>query len=1147
MTNKLQLKSAQLLLIILTGIIGRPLAGQGHSDQPFEKYVRDIMSLSEEELLNYIPIQCPEVAVASPKIGAHMQETRKNWQWDWRKPEQVRCPVSGLVFPNEQYPMNQTVVMWNYIGEKVTLPYYEGKRPRGDLRGNPHPERYFFNAAIDNAKYQWITLQMRELENAYRATHNPAYARRGILVLDAFAHRYSHYLLHRGRGINNYYVSTGGPCMVDGKLKGTPEDDLPYGWTDSRLGKWWADEIEFSFVNMYAAIKDSEVWSAVSREKGYDVRKHVLDNLLRAMVDFIMDISWDRHFSNNLVVFDRIAAVGRAIDEPAYVHLAYYFLSRVIYDYDKHGPHNAGYTFDLHHPEGNQGHYGVVKGIWKVFKAIEGYNDPCGYVDGLTGKHLDNVTLEKDIPLFNAMVYVPEAYALPDGRINPLNDSMGWTGLRRNNMFYGKPLEASRCRLLPGLGHAVLGDGRGPKQTQVQLQFSEQGANHCHLDCLSLVWYAHQHDMSGDIGYQRNKLRNWASSTLSHNTVVVNRTAQQGGDTFGNVQMFVDDLPGLSAIQVDGTKAYAHQDVRLYRRTVVLNTIDPATPYFVDIFEVEGGQVHDYAMHGSVLGDMTGSSSLPLQRMEEQYPLLEKGERWVEPRGMGRFNLYGLFRNVAAGPLARNGFVDMTYKGNPSVGTRIHFLAQPEATLYLGQTPALRNAGHYQDDEVYNWWMPHLIARRKNDNYTKSTFIAVYDLYQDGPKITSINRIPVRGDGLALKIALGVREDVLLFAPEGPTILSAGSITMDGIMGLFVSEGRKTDAYLIGGKQLTDNKITTKAVHDNLSGMILGGQRKYDGDETDAFICDAELPEGNALHGRWMIVTHGEPVKSKLPTMHAYQIDRVENRNGRTIIHLLHDHGLKFTRDGVEELFSKWRSFKGHSRFIIHARATTAEQAVIQPNTGPWDSMKMQRFIPFMDDMEVTLKDKGNGTLHYTLDGSDPDAGSAVYRKPIVLNKSATVKAVVVNPKSSLQPRIAGQKFQRAMEPVPTRNVKPGLRCKDIRKGEVRSQGVADTFAAGSEDERHYSGFIWAPHDGIYTFYAQAPHGCLLTIGNWTVIDSRNQGPYREWECRLALRKGLHPISLINIGSGDTDLSISWSGPGIPKKLIPGNVLLHGD
>ena len=97
--------------------------------------------------------------------------------------------------------------------------------------------------------------------------------------------------------------------------------------------------------------------------------------------------------------------------------------------------------------------------------------------------------------------------------------------------------------------------------------------------------------------YQRNKLRFWSASTMSHNTVVVDRSDQKGGKPVGNL-LFFEALPGLSMVQVDSTAFYKHAGVTRYRRTVIHNTVETDRPYFVDVFEVAGGKVHCHQTFG---------------------------------------------------------------------------------------------------------------------------------------------------------------------------------------------------------------------------------------------------------------------------------------------------------------------------------------------------------------------------------------------------------------------------------------------------------------------------------------------------------------------------------------------------------------------
>jgi hypothetical protein len=319
----------------------------------------------------------------------------------------------------------------------------------------------------------------------------------------------------------------------------------------------------------------------------------------------------------------------------------------------------------------------------------------------------------------------------------------------------------------------------------------------------SLARDGHGREMSGDIGYQRNSLRHWASCTLSHNTVVVDRSNQNGTDGFGNLLLYEPNLPGMSLIRLEGRKSYSEFKLKRYRRTVILNTMDIDAPYFVDVFEVEGGQSHDYAIHGSVLGDMVGDSSLPMAPSDHERILLESGQVWKAPEGMGPFDEYGLFIKGKSTRTTQGFWVDFTYPALPSVGTRIHVLRDEQTEIVLAQTPALRKAGHYKESRIYDWWMPHLVARRQGADGLKSMFVAVYDMYREGAKVKSAKRLDAGAGAVALNIDMGNRTDILLLSLDGPATISAGGVTMTGKVGVVSRASDKSAARLICGTALS--------------------------------------------------------------------------------------------------------------------------------------------------------------------------------------------------------------------------------------------------------------------------------------------------------------------------------------------------------
>ncbi|MHC4199620.1 MAG: PA14 domain-containing protein, partial [Planctomycetota bacterium] len=812
------------------------------------------------------------------------------------------------VHPNPKFAPDKTAYFTNLYGKRIARRYYRGPKPEGDLRGNRHGERYFFEGALDDQKFRWVRRAINDLANAYRSTNREKYARRALFLLDAFGHKYRHYLSHEGRGINGYYINTKKRernAADNGWV--TDEREAPFSWSAGRLLKWWGGEMLRDVIPAYAALRKSRAMEALSKEKGYDVAKHIDDHVLREMADYVLLIPWKSHMANNLSnMFVQLAEIGATVGEPEYVHKVYKYCNTVMESYEKeHG--RAGYSYDLHNSEGAQGHYGVMSRIHSVFKSIEGYSDPEGYVGREDGLHFDDLSLDEVMPLFDASIYAPEAYCLPNGALSPTHDTVGYhpTG-RRGTQLTIAPLTESRNRLLPGFGHAVLGAGKGERQSQVHLRFSTQDANHTHHDNLGLVWFAHGRELSGDIGYQRNKLRFWSASTMSHNTVVVDRSEQKGSKPVGNL-LFFEALPGLSMVQVDSTSFYKHAGVTRYRRTVIHNTAETDRPYFVDVFEVAGGKVHDYAIHGSVLGDQVGASSL---RLESTPKVLSKDG-----------NTYKLFRNVISAPAEGDYSVTFTDKGDRRVGTRIHLFGDPAATVLLGESPALRPVGHYSDKDVLKYGMPHLIVRR--DDGSPSVFAAVYDMFGDGPQIAKVERLTGGEGELALRIVFtGGRTDTVLLSLTGPRRMSRAGVAMNGTLGCVVSMKGKTELHLIEGTELeaAGNRLEQDAAA--FAGHVTGGERVHSGGAANCFVTDASLPEERALDGKWLILEHGDG-----ETTNGHQIDRVERNGGACVIHLKRDHGMTFANGVATERLSPWREFAKPERFVIRRSLSTVPDA----------------------------------------------------------------------------------------------------------------------------------------------------------------------------------------------------------------------------
>lgn len=78
-----------------------------------------------------------------------------------------------------------------------------------------------------------------------------------------------------------------------------------------------------------------------------------------------------------------------------------------------------------------------------------------------------------------------------------------------------------------------------------------------------------------------------------------------------------------------------------------------------------------------------------------------------------------------------------------------------------------------------------------------------------------------------------------------------------------------------------------------------------------------------------------------------------------------------------------------------------------------------------------------------------------------------------------------------------------------------------------------FSGYIYAPVDGVYTFSTRSDDGSLLKIGDQTVVD--NDGSHSDIRAvgRIALKKGYHPYELLYFEDYEGQhLSLNWIIPG---------------
>jgi hypothetical protein len=579
----------------------------------------------------------------------------------------------------------------------------EARNPRGELQRYPYWEnaqgyRYFFSAKRDDEVRAYLAEQTRSLAYLYAATRKVEYARRAHLLLDRFAQVFPGWCYHFDYPFRQKEI-------FDGAV--SPDKFLP-GMRTARW-TWWAyNDMPGPLLDAYDQIRDAGVLSPESKARiERDLFRNVAEQLLGNPEAYsnMSPRAW-----GNLIRVGRIVGEPRYVDEPV-SRIGKMLRERFFYDgsWSEGAPSYARQTV------------GSLQNVLSL----------------LPGEH----------PLPSELREAERALALmrlPDGRHVTVHDTWSTDS--------NEPLERSASFLLPALGHAALAGGAGARQWQAHLTWSG-GYGHEHADALSLLLWTRGREALSDIGYTHTRYRSWTLATAAHNTVAIDERNQETRATDGALRYFDVSHARVQTVSVDNERAYAGV-AKKFRRTLI--AVDEK--YLVDWFEVEGGKIHDYFLHGDT--DRAGTVALP----EAGSPVAPPAG-WTPTRNEGdtaRIRTpgyaYGFLRDQREMRVARGGFVPVAMPE----GVRVHFLAEAGDRLYAGTNPSIRGAGE-DDAELEKFRRGFFRARREGG---RSVFAAVIEIE---PGVSAVERTP-RG----VRVRIGGRTDEVEIDDAGVRVPSLG-------------------------------------------------------------------------------------------------------------------------------------------------------------------------------------------------------------------------------------------------------------------------------------------------------------------------------------------------------------------------------------
>ncbi len=217
----------------------------------------------------------------------------------------------------------------------------------------------------------------------------------------------------------------------------------------------------------------------------------------------------------------------------------------------------------------------------------------------------------------------------------------------------------------------------------------------------------------------------------------------------------------------------------------------------------------------------------------------------------------------------------------------------------------------------------------------------------------------------------------------------------------------------------------------------------------------------------------------------------------------------------------------------------------------------------FIDqEAEVVIDSYTKGDkVYYTLDGSEPNKNSTLYKAPFKLNRSAVVKAKAYNADGGES--LIGEAYFRVLKSNPSNGVnvsfyigKDWIYLPIFKNERVVKQWATEEIRLNKEQiagllpKDHVNfGLVFDTNlqideDGEYTFYLQSDDGSKLYINNEKVVDNDGGHGLLEKEGKIKLKKGKHALKVEYFNDhGGYWVEAFYKGPKTPRQIIPADKL----
>jgi len=675
--------------------------------------VAPLMQMSIPEIIAEVPTASGIFFIGCPNCNGGAQEMNV-LRWKPGMGETVRCNYCSMVFPNEKFPNNREKVIVAPSGATQVYRYHESDDGR----------QYFYEAHAWYERWGRMQSMADQLAKIWHITKDNAYGDRAAAITGRFAMLYPDYAIR--------YDYPNAPVKFFPADQKWPFQGLqPY--RGAKWNWWGYNDIPILLAKVYDLLQAGYDWNRMDAVIGVETNKRIERDLIR--LGYEVTTANPEVYSNmSPGMYRDMVMVGRILGDPSMVHEAVKRF-RVFF--------SRGFFADGWWLEGTSSYHDMtIGGLKTVVDALTGYTDPEDWV----GERFENLDLTKEMPLYQNALEVSETAVMPNGRKIPINDTWWFNK--------GTVTDRTISRLWPSLGNAALGTGEGENQIMLNVNWSGN-YGHSHFDNGSIILYAAGEELLSDIGYTHTKYRGWTTHTASHNTVVIDQLGQDAGTKVkpvtGNLLFYDDQDSHVKTIDVDVSPAYSTANT--YRRQLIMVHAAPGFDYIIDRFEVEGGDSHDWFLHGMCEEEGVLETSItlnkPMGTLVPEWGGSEKPKSQYDTDLVGkRIHAYSYMRDIKAGKATAPWTATWNYKQS---GLRTHIVSPETTEVFRFRSPSVRLAKE-DDGKLDDFHHNGLMQRHSGGS---SAFLTVHEPFGKDPWIQSVK---VEGETLVLRYHLNGKD-----------------------------------------------------------------------------------------------------------------------------------------------------------------------------------------------------------------------------------------------------------------------------------------------------------------------------------------------------------------------------------------------------